>query len=121
MPGFILGFNAVFNGHVFVTSGSDMQLIKLSSKNLKVKAKFQGHQGTITSIKLNSQYVFTASADRTIRIWDIKTGNCKLICCGHKSKVTDIVVQNNVLLAGAEDGFIRYWFLDHILPSSDVI
>jgi len=113
LPAFNLGFNAAFGECVFVTAIDEMQLIKLSGKGIKVKARFQGHLGTITAIKIiNSFYVFTASADRTVRIWDIKTGNCLLICSGHKSKVTDMTVKQNVLFASAEDGYIRYWFLD---------
>ena len=47
---------------------------------------FAGHLADITCTRFhpNSNYVATGSADRTIRLWDILTGNCVRILTGHK-------------------------------------
>jgi len=49
------------------------------------------------------------SADRFIRVWDIKTGHCLLVCSGHKAKVTDITLNETCLYSAAEDGIIKKW------------
>lgn len=47
---------------------------------------FSGHLADITSTRFhpNSNYVVTGSSDRTIRLWDVLTGNCVRIFTGHK-------------------------------------
>ena len=47
---------------------------------------FAGHLADITCTRFhpNSNYVATGSADRTIRVWDVLTGNCVRIFTGHK-------------------------------------
>lgn len=47
---------------------------------------FAGHLADITCTRFhpNSNYVATGSADRTIRLWDVLTGNCVRILTGHK-------------------------------------
>jgi WD40 repeat protein len=47
---------------------------------------FAGHLADITCTRFhpNSNYVATGSSDRTIRLWDVLTGNCVRILTGHK-------------------------------------
>lgn len=47
---------------------------------------FSGHLAdvTCTCFHPNSNYVATGSSDRTIRLWDVLTGNCVRIFTGHK-------------------------------------
>lgn len=48
---------------------------------------FAGHLADITCTRFhpNSNYVVTGSSDRTIRLWDVLTGNCVRILTGHKA------------------------------------
>lgn len=47
---------------------------------------FSGHLADVTCTRFhpNSNYVATGSSDRTIRLWDVLTGNCVRIFTGHK-------------------------------------
>lgn len=47
---------------------------------------FSGHLAdvTCTCFHPNSNYIATGSSDRTIRLWDVLTGNCVRIFTGHK-------------------------------------
>lgn len=47
---------------------------------------FSGHLADVTCTRFhpNSNYVATGSSDRTIRLWDILSGNCVRIFTGHK-------------------------------------
>ena len=47
---------------------------------------FSGHLADVTCTRFhpNSNYVATGSSDRTIRLWDVLSGNCVRIFTGHK-------------------------------------
>jgi transcription initiation factor TFIID subunit 5 len=36
----------------------------------------------------NCHYIATGSADRTVRLWDIRTGDCCRIFLGHRAAVS---------------------------------
>ena len=50
--------------------------------------------------------IVTASHDKTLRVWDIQTGECLHILNGHNHKVYYCTVQ--------QDGKASYVFLDYI-------
>lgn len=52
---------------------------------------FSGHLADVTCTRFhpNSNYVVTGSSDRTIRMWDVLTGNCVRIFTGHKVRVRE--------------------------------
>lgn len=50
---------------------------------------FSGHLADVTCTRFhpNSNYIATGSTDRTIRMWDVLTGNCVRIFTGHKVRI----------------------------------
>jgi WD40 repeat protein len=64
-------------------------------------------QSTITSI--NENFIISGSIDKTIRIWDINTGNCIKKLVGHTATINSVVVQNNLIISGSDDTTIRIW------------
>ena len=70
-----------------------------------------GHTGRVESLALlpKGQFV-SASADKTLVIWDIATGNKIHTLAGHKSKVICVVVlTDGSLVSGATNGTIHVW------------
>lgn len=46
-----------------------------------------GHESYVTFCQLEDEAAFTCSADRTIRKWDVRTGQCLHVFRGHTSIV----------------------------------
>ena len=58
----------------------------------------EGHKDYITSLCIEGNYVFSSSADKTIRKWDMSTCECVLIFVGHESTVNKIVCGDDQFL-----------------------
>lgn len=79
-------------GHVGEFSSEYGQLIR----------EFSGHSGPITSIQLISTtgtqatHLLTASRDKTLRVWDLETGNCVTVVSFESSVLcTDVYPQSH--------------------------
>jgi WD40 repeat protein len=70
-----------------------------------------GHDNFILSlILLDNEYILSGSADRTIKIWDIKYDyQCINTLKGHKDHVKSLMVSDNRLISVANDRTIRLW------------
>ena len=47
----------------------------------------RGHTAYITCVAVYDRYVYTGSADASIRKWDIATCECDFVYTGHQSKI----------------------------------
>ena len=77
---------------------------------------FAGHQETVNCVKFhpNSNYLFTGSDDRSIRLWDINSGKCERVFFmnnqgAYKASVStiDLSPSGKLIAAGYDDGTIR--------------
>lgn len=61
----------------------------------------------------NSAYVLTGSSDKTVRMWDIQTGNSVRLFTGHIAPVTTLAVSpdGKWLASAGEDSVINMWDL----------
>ncbi|WP_420266247.1 protein kinase domain-containing protein [Candidatus Magnetominusculus dajiuhuensis] len=72
-----------------------------------------GHRGKITALVVlsNNGHAVTASADKTLRFWDINTGKCIRVFEGHTAAVTSVglTADNRSVVSAGADGTIRQW------------
>ncbi|MDY6897728.1 MAG: pentapeptide repeat-containing protein, partial [Cyanobacteriota bacterium] len=56
----------------------------------------------------------SASADATIKLWDISDGNCLLTCSGHDLAIKSLAfsADDKILASGSVDNTIRLWNVD---------
>lgn len=121
------------NGTGIISGSFDTTLRKWSTKG-KCILIFTGHTGVIRAIEQlpfrmveeneKIRYLDTASFDhgdivssswdKTIRIWDIFTGQCKRILQGHTDKVEALVISpSGQIMSTSTDATLRVW-----LPST---
>lgn len=83
----------------------------------KKQAKFElsmildDHADAVKSIARYKSYIISASNDKTIKIWDSKTGKLLNILTGHTGYVWSIFVVGDILVSGGWDGKVILWNL----------
>jgi WD40 repeat protein len=88
-----------------------------SAPNTATKLRdFVGHTGPITGLAVtpDGAQLVTGGEDRTVRVWDTKTGKQLRSFQGHATKVTAVAVRSDgrQVASAAEDGAVRVWDLN---------
>lgn len=62
---------------------------------------------------VNCNYIATGSSDKTVRLWDVQSGECVRIFIGHRSMVLSLAMSpdGRYMASGDEDGTIMMWDL----------
>ena len=51
----------------------------------------------------------TGSVDKTVRVWNVQTGECTSTLHGHTEEVTCVAFDGNTIVSGSDDGTVRVW------------
>jgi len=74
---------------------------------------FAGHKGSINDVAFSADnhYGVSCGEDKTIRLWDLETGNCISILIGHSKSVNTVVwsADQQSILSGSYDNDVRMW------------
>lgn len=76
-----------------------------------------GHSKAVVSCKIcpdgNSQLVASASADATVKIWDMNDGQCKATLSGHKEGICDLAwtATGNYICSASDDHTLKLWVI----------
>ncbi|XP_065081255.1 kinesin-like protein KIF21B isoform X2 [Ochlerotatus camptorhynchus] len=72
----------------------------------------EGHSNSVLSIKVSNQTLFTAAADRTVKVWDLRSGQTPHCLTGHLGPVAAVECDpTNNLLFSASGAFVKVWDL----------
>src|SRR4051794_38253762 len=67
----------------------------------------------VTSVAVSSDgnTIISGSWDKTIKVWDLKSGQLLQTLTGHSSSVTSVTVSSdgNTIISGSEDKTIKLW------------
>ena len=98
----------------------------------KLMRVISGHQGWVRSIAVDwsNQWFASGSNDRTIKIWDMASGQLKITLTGHINTVRGLEVSKKhaYLFSCGEDKTVRCWDLEYnkvlfilVLPQISII
>jgi WD40 repeat protein len=94
-----------------LSGGYDNTCILWSLKTFKMIFRFQGHSDAINEVCFGQEVFFSASDDKTIRVWNIEKQQFNAVLKGHLSRVNCIVYNEakSILCSGSDDRTIRCW------------
>jgi WD40 repeat protein/DNA-binding SARP family transcriptional activator len=99
--------------HVAIATGDEARLWHIAGGLPQPHVVLRGHDGFVWNLTFNAdgQRVATASADGTVRVWDVDTGEQQLILAGHSGDVWAIAFSASgaLLASGGEDQNICLW------------
>ena len=76
---------------------------------IKFYRLMRGHSHEVSCLSLNNNKLFSASIDKTIRIWNTETHETIATLEGHTDSVICLALHENKLFSGSYDNTIRIW------------
>jgi WD40 repeat protein len=90
---------------------------KISNDSGKLIKNFNQHKDLVRSIQVieDLNKLISASNDKTIKIWDLKSGECLETLKDHSWLVTSVLIyKNNKFISGSYDKTIKIWDLERL-------
>ncbi|KAL2866565.1 F-box and WD domain protein [Aspergillus lucknowensis] len=72
----------------------------------------EGHTAAVNAIQMNDDEIVSASGDRLIKIWNIRSGACIKTVVGHSKGIACVQFDNQRIISGSNDDTVRIF--DHI-------
>ena len=74
---------------------------------------FQGHGGPVWTLHIHGNSLFSGSYDKTVKMWNINTGECLKTLRGHTGWVSSLDMtstkEDNRLISGSWDATVNIW------------
>ncbi|MCU0549034.1 MAG: WD40 repeat domain-containing protein, partial [Leptolyngbya sp. Prado105] len=105
LPKLNTGFAAMSTNGTVTAIATSENAIQLDSRILK------GHTAPITQLRLTGDTLISTSADKTIRLWNTKTGESIKTLTGHSDRVTALSIhpEGKTFASGSADKTIKIW------------
>ncbi|MBS1789260.1 MAG: TIR domain-containing protein [Acidobacteria bacterium] len=86
---------------------------QVAGKSLQLD--YKDAQVYVYSFSSDGKFALTGSNDKSVRLWDVVTGQCLHILKGHTDTVQGVALSNDMrrALSGSEDGNIRLWDIEN--------
>jgi WD40 repeat protein/serine/threonine protein kinase len=92
---------------------SELRAQKLHGKSRRFVRAFEGHAAPVTSLFLSwdGDYALSGSQDHSVRMWELKTGDCVRTFEGHADAITSasLSADGRYVLSSSLDGTLRLW------------
>ncbi|XP_040267868.1 zinc finger protein 106 isoform X2 [Bufo bufo] len=81
------------------------------------EGSFEGHQASVNAIQIYDDTLYTCSADKSVRAYNLVTRRCEGVFEGHTSKINCLLVtqtheKNAVLYTGSSDHTVRCYSIE---------
>ena len=99
------------SGGIAATTGSPDNSVEILGNNLELLCTLRGHTKYVWDIcNMGESHVITGSGDQTVRMWDVRSGECIQILQGHTGIVYCVHLHSSgYLLTGSYDNTVRIW------------
>lgn len=78
----------------------------------------QGHDEIVWAVEVAGHRLFSASADKTIRVWDIESRRCERVLEDHTRPVLSLACADGKLFSGSYDYSIKVGSAAHTAPTA---
>jgi hypothetical protein len=115
-------FDAEFNSSIravgyspngtYVASAHEDGTARIYLERKGLQHRMSGHAGGATAVAFtpDSKMLVSGGADRTIRVWDVATGDLLWEVPGHSGPITRVVVPTaDTIISASADATVRYW------------
>lgn len=108
---------------VLVTGSEDrsVRLWTTKTKRCDCIGILTGHENYISAVAVEEVFVFSGSADLTIRKWDMATCQCLVIFRGHRGRINRIICIGDFIFSSSADKTARAWDADNALSIREFI
>jgi F-box and WD-40 domain protein 1/11 len=72
----------------------------------------EGHGAAVNAMQIHGDDIVTASGDRMIKVWNIRTGACSKTLMGHEKGIACVEFDSRRIISGSNDNTVRVY--DHI-------
>ncbi|EFA81688.1 WD40 repeat-containing protein [Heterostelium album PN500] len=111
-----IGFS---NGLIYHYNMATKQIVSQQRYQDAPAIVLHGHTAAVNCLDFcGSNYIFTGSNDKTMRMWDLRNPTASLqIIKSHKSHLRSIKLVNNKRLLSADEHSIHIWELENHIPN----
>lgn len=67
----------------------------------------QGHDEIVWAVEVHRGRLFSASADKTIRVWNVESRRCEQVMEDHTRPVLSLAISNGKIYSGSYDYNIK--------------
>lgn len=68
-----------------------------------------GHIGSVNDVAISGDFAISASSDKTLRVWNWKTGQHLHTLNGHTSSVNNVAISGHFAISASSDKTLRVW------------
>ena len=99
-------------GEMIISGSEDAEIVVWEGGDSnKLVRRIRGHNDAILSISVSGDKIFSSSKDKTIRVWDLDTGDNGLIIRGHTAPINAIKLSpdGRWIVSASDDASLRIW------------
>jgi G protein beta subunit-like protein len=101
-----------------------IRFFEINTNNSSAVTSFDGHKTNVTALgfQREGKWMYTASEDHTIKIWDVRAPGCQRnMDCGAPVNTVTLHPNQAELISGDQNGHIRVWDLSASACSRELI